>query len=105
MEFAGPESDAKLLGIFTVSVLHNIVHLLFGVAGLIMGRTVAGARAFLIGGGVIYVLLWLYGLLVDRNSDANFVPFNDADDWLHLGLAIVMIGLGLALSRTPATRP
>jgi hypothetical protein len=104
MELAGPDSNAKLLGIFTVSVLHNIVHLLFGVAGLIMGRTFAGARAFLLGGGVIYAVLWLYGLLVDRSSDANFVPFDDADDWLHLVLAIVMIGLGVAFSRTPARR-
>ncbi len=34
MEFAGHQSDAMLLGIFQVSMLHNIVHLLFGVAGL-----------------------------------------------------------------------
>jgi hypothetical protein len=51
--FGGPESEAKLLGVFGVSVLHNIVHLLFGVAGLAFARTVATAKAFLIGGGVI----------------------------------------------------
>ena len=34
MAFAGPDSDAKLLGIFEVSILHNIVHLLYGVVGI-----------------------------------------------------------------------
>ena len=33
LQFAGPESEAQLLGLFQVSILHNIVHLLFGVAG------------------------------------------------------------------------
>lgn len=107
MEFAGHESGAMLLGVFEVSILHNIVHLLFGVAGLAMGRTIGGARAFLIGGGVIYAALWLYGLVIDKDSDANFVPVNTADDWLHFGLAIGMIGLGLLLARgaTAATLP
>jgi hypothetical protein len=39
MAFAGHMSEAKLLGLFQVSVLHNIVHLLFGIAGLALGRT------------------------------------------------------------------
>src|SRR5690606_6451526 len=75
----------------------NIVHLLFGVLGVLMARTAALARVFLIGGGLVYALFWLYGLIVDETSDANFVPFNDADDWLHLGLAVGMIPLGLLL--------
>ncbi|HWL97231.1 MAG TPA: DUF4383 domain-containing protein [Nocardioidaceae bacterium] len=99
MEFAGHESGAELLGIFQVSVLHNLVHLLFGVAGLALARTWAGARAFLIGGGAIYLVLWLYGLLVDQDHSANFVPLNTADDWLHLVLGIGMVGVGVLLAR------
>lgn len=98
LEFAGHESGALLLGIFEVSVLHNIVHLLFGVAGLLLSRTASAARTYLIGGGIIYLLLWIYGLLIDHESTANFVPVNDADNWLHLVLGIGMIGLGVALS-------
>lgn len=97
MQFAGHESEAKLLGVFQVSILHNIVHLLFGVLGVLMSRTAALARVFLIGGGLVYALFWLYGLIVNETSDANFVPFNNADDWLHLGLAVAMILLGLLL--------
>jgi hypothetical protein len=103
MTFAGHESTAMLLGVFHVSILHNIVHLLFGIVGLAMARTAPGARTFLIGGGVVYALLWLYGLVIDHDSTANFVPLNGADNWLHLFLAVGMIGLGLALSRTRKT--
>lgn len=99
MTFAGHESEAALLGIFNVSILHNLVHLAFGVAGVLMARTWNGARVYLIGGGVIYLLLFIYGLLIDHDSSANFVPVNNADNWLHLVLAIAMIGLGVALSR------
>lgn len=99
LRFAGHESTAKLFGVFQVSVLHNIVHLLFGVAGLAMSRTAAAARTFLVGGGAIYLVLWLYGLAVDHNSTANFIPMNTADNWLHLGLGVGMIGLGLAATR------
>ncbi len=102
---AGHESHAKLLGIFQVSVLHNIVHLLFGAAGLALARTAASARAFLIGGGVIYLVLWLYGLIIDKTSPANFVPLNTADDWLHFVLGLGMIALGVVLGRRPAAGP
>jgi hypothetical protein len=104
LSFAGHHSEAKLLGIFQVSILHNIVHLLFGLAGFALARTVSGARMYLIGGGAIYLVLWLYGLIVGQDSSANFVPVNPADDWLHLVLGLGMIGLGLALSPKAARR-
>jgi len=99
MSFAGHHSDAKLLGVFQVSILHNIVHLLFGLVGFAMARTIAGARLYLIGGGAIYLVLWLFGLVVGQNSPANFVPVNSADDWLHLLLGLGMIALGLITTR------
>jgi Domain of unknown function (DUF4383) len=100
MKMAGSDSGALLLGVFQVSVLHNIVHLAFGVAGLYLARTFNGARTYLVGGGIIYLVLWIYGLLVDQASSANFVPMNTADNWLHLVIGLGMIGLGLALGRS-----
>jgi hypothetical protein len=103
MTFAGHESTAMLLGVFNVSILHNAVHLLFGIAGLVLARTISGARAFLVGGGAIYLVLWIYGLVVGPDTAANFVPLNTADDWLHFVLGVAMIGLGLVLGRGAAT--
>ncbi|MGF7124340.1 DUF4383 domain-containing protein [Rhodococcus sp. AG1013] len=94
MTWAGHHSDAKLLGIFEVSVLHNVVHLAFGVAGILMARSIGLARVYLIGGGVVYFAVWIYGVSINRDDAANFLPVNDADNWLHLGLAVVMILIG-----------
>ncbi|HEX5407617.1 MAG TPA: DUF4383 domain-containing protein [Pseudonocardiaceae bacterium] len=96
---AGHGSMAKLLGVFNVSILHNIVHLAFGVIGLVAARTARAARAYLIVGGVIYLVLWIYGLVINQNSSANFVPVNTADNWLHLALGIGMIAIGLLVGR------
>lgn len=103
MEFASHESGAELLGVFQVSILHNLVHLAFGAAGLLLSRTAPGARSFLLVGGAVYLVLWVYGLIVDHHSDANFVPLNTADDWLHFVLGIAMIALGALLTRGHAT--
>lgn len=103
MTAATHHSGAMLLGLFNVSILHNIVHLAFGVAGLLMARTFRTARTFLIGGGIIYLVLWIYGLIVqqtDHASPANFIPINTADNWLHFVLGVGMILLGILLGRT-----
>src|SRR5881275_1472789 len=82
MSFAGHGSGAKLLGIFQVSILHNIVHLLFGIVGIALAKTWDGARNFLIGGGVVYLLLWLLGII----GAGDWIPANTADNWLHFVL-------------------
>ena len=104
LKFLGEDSQAELLGIFQVSILHNLVHALFGIVGLALARTWDGARLYLLGGGAIYAVLWLYGLLIDKESSANFVPVNTADNWLHLFLAVTMIGAGFLLSRDQPLR-
>ena len=103
LSFAGHHSEAKLLGLFQVSILHNVLHLLFGLVGLVLARRLAGARLFLAGGGAIYLGLWLYGFAIDRETAANFVPVNDADNFLHLFLGFGMLALGLLVSNDVGT--
>jgi hypothetical protein len=100
MSFAGHGSDAKLLGIFQVSILHNIVHLLFGVVGIALAKTWDGARNFLVGGGVVYLLLWLLGII----GAGDWIPSNTADNWLHFVLGLGMVAAGYVLSRGAARR-
>lgn len=104
LELYGHESGAQLLGLFEVSVLHNFIHLGFGAAGLLLAKTWDGARAYLVYGGVLYLLVAAYGWVVDHDHDANFVPLDRADNWLHLGAGAGMVALGLLLSRTGAPR-
>ncbi len=102
LSFAGHESEAKLLGLFQVSVLHNLVHGLFGLVGLALARSVAGARNFLVGGGVVYLVLTVYGSVIDLDSAINFVPVNVADNLLHLVLGVAMVALGVVLGKQAA---
>ena len=95
LEFAGNDGSAELLGIFQVSVLHNIVHGLFGLAGLALAATPSGARTYLIGGGAIYLALFAIGII----GGGDWIPVNDADNWLHLLLGAGMIGLGVLTTR------
>jgi hypothetical protein len=95
MSFAGESSRAQLLGVFQVSILHNLVHLLFGVAGLVLAKTAAGARTFLVGGGVVCLALWLLGLV----GALGWLPANAADNWLHFAFGAVLVGLGVAARR------
>jgi Domain of unknown function (DUF4383) len=99
-DFAGENSEGSLLGVFQTGVLHNLVHGLFGVLGIVMSRKWQTARTFLIGGGLVYLGLFVVGLL----GAMDWLPADDTDDWLHLGLAAGMLTLGVALGRTPARR-
>lgn len=109
LAFAGHHSGALLLGVFLVSVLHNLVHLASGVAGLVLARTGPGALTFLLVGGAVYLALGLYGLVVDFGGSAdfppvNFLPVNAADNWLHLAVGVVMATTGL-VTRVIGHRP
>lgn len=100
LSFAGRESGADLVGLFQTSILHNAVHLLFGAVGLFLARRGEGpATAFLTVGGLVYLVLALFGLAIDLESAANFVPLNDADNALHMALGGIMILAGVI---TPA---
>jgi hypothetical protein len=102
LSFAGHDSGAQLLGVFQVSVLLNLLHLLFGVAGIVLARSRNGARAFLVGGGLIYLVVFLYGLFTAQDSAANFIPLDRSDDILHLSLGIGMLVFGLLPESLPA---
>jgi hypothetical protein len=95
LSFAGHDSGAKLFGVFQTSVLQNLVHLLFGVVGIVLSRTRRSARAFLVGGGLVYLVIFLYGLITSDSSGANFIPLNGADDELHAALGGSMLVFGL----------
>lgn len=99
-------SGAELFGIFQTSILTNLLLLGFGAAGLLAARTVPTARAYLTLTGALSFGLGVYGLLIDRSGDANIVPVNRADDWLHLGIGIVLLYAGIAVSSArPLPRP
>jgi uncharacterized protein DUF4383 len=92
--FAGHGSGAKLIGDFQVSILLGLAYIVIGAAGVALARTIDGARRYLTGGGALFLVLWALGLA----NAGKWIPVNAADDWLHLGLGVALLGLGFASS-------
>ncbi|MCX6497973.1 MAG: DUF4383 domain-containing protein [Arthrobacter sp.] len=99
LKFLGPDSRAMFLGLFQVSMLLNVVQLVIGATGVSMSRNGMGARNFLMGFGLLYIILSVYGLIVGVGSAANFLAYNTMDIWTLLVLGVAMIGAGWLLSR------
>lgn len=88
-----------LLGIFGVNALHNAVHLLFGVLGVVAAFT-GRSRSYLRGVGVIYLLLgvlgFIPGLYAGDEMLLGLVHINLADNLLHLALGGIATYFGFA---------
>lgn len=98
--FAGSDTTAELFGVFQVTVLANLIHLGYGVIGLITAWTVRSSARFLLYGGAFFVLLGLYGFIVEETAPANFMPTNWPVDLLYVCLGAIVIALGRLLPRT-----
>jgi hypothetical protein len=85
-------TTGMVLGLFPVNLLHNIVHLLFGIWGLVASRSWTGSKSFFTGAGIIYAVLTVAGFL--SPTGFGLVPLGGNDIWLHAVLAIVMLGIG-----------
>jgi hypothetical protein len=99
-DFAG-HTDETLL-IFDINPLHNIVHILIGVAGLVLSRTLAGARTYGWLLAVGYGAAFVYGLFA-VGEDWDFLNLNAADNVLHLLTALVGLVIALLPVRTAVT--
>lgn len=100
--FSGPESHAMLFGLFQTSVLANLVFLGLGVLGGVSGFFALTSKLFFFVVAVVFTFFGIYGLSIDRSGSANFLPMNGADNWFHLGIAVVALVVGLIVS---AVRP
>jgi len=101
--FAGNSRHDMILGIFMVNPLHNIAHILVGVLGLALGRTLAGARTYGWTLAVLYAALFVYGLIAVGKS-WDFLNINGADNVLHILTAAVGLVIALLPVRTAVGR-
>jgi hypothetical protein len=93
-DLAVDQGYGLLLGLFPINVLHNLIHLVFGLAGLAMARTYDGARAFGRAVAIIYALLTVMGLVPGLNTTFGLVPIFGHDVWLHALLALLGAYIG-----------
>lgn len=89
--------DGLLLGIFGINALHNVVHVLTGLLGLVLGYYAGGASLFNKVGGVLYLLVFVVGAIAVALGSGLFLNLNWADNLLHLALALVVGAVGFGL--------
>ena len=85
---------------FKVNGWHNLVHLASGAVGLAMARTPAGGRLFALGFGAVYLVVTIYGFVAQTNI-LRLLALNDADNFLHLVIALAGLGAYAASRSTP----
>jgi hypothetical protein len=95
----------RLWGLFPVNFLHNLVHLAFGIWGLIASRSSAASRSYTVLAGAIYIILAVLGLFFPNGF--GLVPLGGNDVWLHafLGVALLVAGLTLAARTLETVEP
>lgn len=90
----------RLFGLFPVNVTHNLVHLAFGLWGVLGARSYGGARAYLLGAGLVYLVLAALGYVAP--DGLGLVPLGGNDIGLHLFLALGLLFSGLLTTRREA---
>src|SRR5947209_8604244 len=97
------DPPGMLLGMFPTNVLHNIVHLLFGVWGIAASRSFNGARMYARIGGVAYLVLACLGFIAPTTF--GLIPIGGNDIWLHALLGVVLAGAGFTARDVMGSEP
>ena len=101
--FADNTQDEMLL-FFMINPLHNIVHIVIGLAGIVLSRTLAGARTYGWLLAVGYAAAFVYGLIA-IGKDWDFLNINAADNVLHIATALVGLVIALGPVNDTVARP
>ncbi len=102
--FAEPNTDQHLLGIFELNPFHNVAHLVTGLTGIVLARTLGGARAYGWLLVVSHIGLVAFGLLyANKETALNFFSFNVADNVLHVGVIVAVLVIALLPAKRVGT--
>ena len=95
-DLAVEQGAGQLFGLFPVNILHNIVHIVFGVWGLAVYRSTSGAVTYARSVAVIYAVLMIMGFIPGLETAFGLVPLHGNDIWLHALLAAIAAYFGFA---------
>ncbi len=90
------DAGGYLLGLFPVNTLHNLVHVVWGLFGIVAYRSFRNARTFAQATAVVYAVLTVFGLIPGLNTTFGLIPLYGHDVWLHALIAIVSAYFGFA---------
>jgi hypothetical protein len=92
------QSFGRLMGLFLVNALHNLVHIIFGIWGIAAYRSYTGARGYSKAVAIIYAVLAVMGLIPGLNTTFGLIPLYGHDIWLHAVIAIAAAYFGFVAS-------
>jgi hypothetical protein len=93
-DFAGNSQHERLIGLFMINPLHNVAHILVGIAGIALAKTLASARTYGWLLAVVYGAAFIYGLIA-AGKTWDFLNINGADNVLHILTALVGVVIAL----------
>lgn len=97
--------DGHLLGLFEVNLMHNIVHLVSGLAALWAMSSVSRSVLYFKVFGVIYALVTVLGFISGSALGIGLIPVNHADNLLHIAITLVALYAGFFGGKTVPAPP
>ena len=101
-ELAMGSMYGRALDLFPVNLLHNLVHLVFGIWGVMAYRSYGAAKTYARVVAVVYALFAVMGLVPGLNTTFGLVPLFSHDVWLHVLLAAGAAYFGFVHRETEA---
>jgi hypothetical protein len=98
-------SYGYLLGLFPVNALHDVVHLLVGIAGIAAAARLSSARLYCMTLFLVYGLLTFLGFIPTADTLWGLVPIFGNDTWLHAATAIAAGYFGFVASEPAYVEP
>lgn len=86
-------TNGLLLGLFEVDNMHNIVHIVSGVLAIMAATSLKFTKLYFLLFGLVYTAVAILGFV--RNGDLMMMHVNMADNYLHLGIGVISLLLGL----------
>jgi hypothetical protein len=93
-QLAVGQGAGDLFGLFAINLLHNIVHIAFGVWGLLLSRNVDASIVYARSVAIIYAVFVIMGLVPQLDTAFGLVPLHGNDIWLHALIAAVATYFG-----------
>ena len=92
-------------GLFEVNLMHDLLHISVG-AVFIIGAMLSekGARRTLQSLSIVGVALAILGFVAESDLLLGLVHVNEADKWLHAGLAIVIVAAAFGIPKPQASQ-
>jgi len=97
--------SGPVLGVFETNFAHDLVHLVVGVILLAVSGSEGNARSGLKILGIIYIVLAALGFYVGSGSLLGFIEVNQADNWLHAVLGVLLVVASLGGGKVAAAAP